>query len=90
MIIGIGIIGGYIGGEYDCKEIQEVEVLSIQQNAVSHINHDIPPLPEGMNGLRGTKLQNGDLLICSGRVFLLYKNGSNQCKKSLTLILYVM
>ena len=57
----IAIIGGY-----NSTELTDVEVISLVKNSVFLDNKDIPYLPKGLSGLRGTQLPSGSLLICGG------------------------
>ena len=65
-------------------------MISIKDNSLFHIDTNTPSLPNGMFGLQGAKLPNGDLLVCGGNngimeitsdEYLLFKPGSNQWKK---------
>ena len=59
-------------------------MISIEKDSISHINSSIPSLPKRLDGLRGTSLPNGDLVVCGGDTgsglsdeYLLYRDGSN-------------
>ena len=74
--------------------LDNVEVISIVKNSISHINSSIPSLPKVLSRLRGAQLPNGDLIACGGLSgsakievssiahkldeYLHYKAGSNQ------------
>ena len=65
--------------------MDDVEVIKILKNSMSHINSSIPPLRKATLGLRGTRLRNGDLVVCGGSSasgksddYLHYKFGCNQ------------
>ena len=84
----IAIIGGYNG-----KQLDNVEVISIVKDSISHIIPDIPSLPKGFLGFGGTRLPNGDLLLSEGYVdsyinsdkYLQYKVGSEMWTKAGTM-----
>ena len=66
----------------------EFVAAPIMKYSISHIPSGIPSLPKGLLGLGGTKLPNGDLLICGGWTgssnsdeYLIYKRFSNQWTK---------
>ena len=88
MFSEIAIIGGYNG-----KQLDNVEVISIVKDSISHILPDIPSLPKGFLGFGGTRLPNGDLLLSEGYVdsfgdsdkYLLYKVGSGMWTKAGTM-----
>ena len=73
----IAIIGGsnYVG-EYSGGLLEDVEVISITKDSISHkwttkfnshIKHQlIPSLPKKLSALRGTQLSNGDLVLSGG------------------------
>ena len=44
-----------------------VEVISIVQDAISQIKSPIPSLPKKLSNLSGAQLPNGNLVICGGR-----------------------
>ena len=87
MFSEIAIIGGYNG-----NFINDVEIISIHQDSISHIDSSIPSLPKEYWGLGGAQLSNGDLVVCGGKTgkyrqedrfseYLYYKEGSNQWTK---------
>ena len=84
MFTEIAIIGGF-----NTTHPTDVEVISLVNNSLSLITRDIPKLPKGLWGLRGTKTPNGDLLLCGGgetwedkcNEYLLLKDGSDQWKR---------
>ena len=87
LFLEIAIIGGYNG-----NFIHDVEIISIHQDSISHIDSSIPSLPKEYWGLGGAQLPNGDLVVCGGQTgeyiqddcfseYLYYKEGSNQWKK---------
>ena len=41
-------------------------MISIKDNSLLHVDAAIPSIPNGMFGLQGAKLPNGDLLVCGG------------------------
>ena len=53
-----GTYGGYCGF---------VEVISIKDNSLLHVDTNTPLLPNGMFGLQGAKLPSGDLVVCGGK-----------------------
>ena len=81
----IAVIGGYNG-----TTLTDIEVISLVKNSVVLVNKDIPNLPKGLSGLRGTRLPTGDLLLCGGgkgpnesipsNEYLLLQDGSEQWK----------
>ena len=85
----IAVIGGVI--ECDNKDAlsDQVEVISIIQDAISHIHSPIPFLQKKLSHLSGAQLPNGNLVICGGRKGLLQYSdeylhcqvGSNQWTK---------
>ena len=67
------------------KSLDDVEMISIHKDSISHINSCIPILPKAMWGLGGSQLPNGDLIVCGGvsgygsyYPYLHYKEGSNE------------
>ena len=42
-------------------------MISIKDNSLFHVDTNTPSLPNGMFGLQGAKLPNGDLLVCGGK-----------------------
>ena len=56
-----------IGGLHNNKEIDDVEVISIKKDSISHINSTIPSLPKGLCDISGAQLPNDDLVVCGGR-----------------------
>ena len=67
----IAIIGGVVKcvkkPSYPGNISDHVEVISIIQDAISHINSPIPSLPKKLAHLSGAQLPNGNLVICGGR-----------------------
>ena len=66
----IAIIGGVVKcvkEPYPGNITDHVEVISIIQDAISHINSPIPSLPKKLAHLSGAQLPNGNLVICGGR-----------------------
>ena len=84
----IAIIGGYNG-----RQLDNIEVISIVKDSISHIKPDIPSLPKSFLGFGGTRLPNGDLLLSEGFVdsyvdsdkYLQYKAGSEMWTKAGTM-----
>ena len=74
---------------HNCTDPTDVEVISLVNNSLSLITKDIPKLPKGLRGLQGTKIPNGDLLLCGGgkswkgkcNEYLLLKDGSDQWER---------
>ena len=71
-------------GQYN----DEFMVTPIMKYSIAQIPSGIPSLPKGLLGLSGTKLPNGDLMICRGWTgssnsdeYLIYKSFSNQWTK---------
>ena len=70
--------------------MDNVEVISIIKDSISHIIPDIPSLPKGFLGFGGARLPNGDLLLSEGYVdsyvysdkYLQYKVGSRMWTKA--------
>ena len=70
MFTAIAIIGGFNHFFYEHGDrlapLDDVEVISIEDDFVKHVNTaTIPPLKQ-MCSLRGTQLPNGDTLVCGG------------------------
>ena len=64
------MIGGVVSRvkkPYNVEGSEYVEVISIIQDAISHIDSPIPSLPRHLSHLSGAQLQNGNLVICGGR-----------------------
>ena len=71
--------------------MDDVEVISINKDSISHINSSIPSLPRGLLGLRGAQLPDGSLIINGGfmpedaartnDVYFQFKEGFNQWRK---------
>ena len=83
LFIDIALVDGIYGGS--CGYI---EVISIKDNSLFHVNTATPSLPNGMFMSQGARLPNGDLLVCDGNTvlrrndsYMLFKQGSNQWKK---------
>ena len=51
-----------IGGLHNNKEIDDVEVISIKKDSISHINSTVPSLSKGLCDLSGAQLPNGQKL----------------------------
>ena len=86
ILIDIALVDGDRVGHH-CGYI---EVILIKDNSLFHVDTAIPSIPNGMFGLQGAKLPNGDLLVCGGNTrtglwindeYMLFKQGSNQWKK---------
>ena len=84
ILIDIALVDGDRVGHH-CGYI---EVILIKDNSLFHVDTAIPSIPNGMFGLQGAKLPNGDLLVCGGKnvlgtsdEYMLFKQGSNQWKK---------
>ena len=68
MFLAIAIIGGFGYCQYAPKDspLYEVEVISIKNDSLKHVKTVfIPPLKR-LCSLRGTRLPNGNLLVCGG------------------------
>ena len=77
IFIDIAIMGGAYGLGID--KLENVEVISIVQNSVSHVKSAIPSIPSELDDLRGTKLPDASLLLC-GR-----NSWSNKCVETYLL-----
>lgn len=66
----IAIIGGVVKcvkERYPGNITDHVEVISIIQDAISHINSPIPSLPKRLSHFSGAQLPHGNLVIYGGR-----------------------
>ena len=77
--------------------MKDVELISITEDSVSHLNSSIPSLPREISALKGIHLSNGDFVVSGGYMtyggmmnnyrevcndeYLHYKQGSNQWTK---------
>ena len=84
-----------ICGLHDSEVLDDVEVISIRKDSISHINSTIPSLPKGLCDFSGVHLPNGDLVVCGGSMrsrsdrsddYLHYNRGSNIWTKVGTMI----
>ena len=93
MFLDIIIIGGF-GNKYLLDEypwnvyLDDIEMISIVNGSVLHVNTTIPSLPKKLCSLTGGKLPNGNLLLrgtredyWNGDEYLLFKDGSKQWTK---------
>ena len=89
MFLDIVIIGGfgnrYLQGKYHGIPFDDVEMISIVNDSVLHVNTAIPSLPKHLYSLTGAQLPNGNLLVRgtnrgdrNGDEYLLFKDASNQ------------
>ena len=89
MFLDIIIIGGfgykYLPDEYPGIPLEDVEMISIVNGSVLHINTAIPSPPGMLFNFTGATLPNGNLLVRGEYKYfdeyLVFKDGSNQWKK---------
>ena len=70
----VAVIGGF-NGNY----MTDVEVISLKQESISLEQESIPCLPIGLCVFGGTRMPNGDLILCGGNTA---KDGWEYCEVS--------